>query len=44
MFSGYGNSTLIILIIAASLAFNWMITFFIRSKEREGVALRNLFV
>jgi UDP-GlcNAc:undecaprenyl-phosphate/decaprenyl-phosphate GlcNAc-1-phosphate transferase len=44
MFSAYGNSTLIILIVTVSLAFNWMITFFIRSKERETVALRNLFV
>jgi len=44
MFSAYGNSTLIILIIAASLVFNWMITFFIRSRERQGIALRNLFV
>ena len=44
MFSDYGNSTLIILIVTVSLAFNWMITFFIRSKERETVALRNLFV
>jgi UDP-N-acetylmuramyl pentapeptide phosphotransferase/UDP-N-acetylglucosamine-1-phosphate transferase len=44
MFSDYGNSVLIILIITSSVAFNWMITFFIRSKERQGLALRNLFV
>jgi len=44
LFSGYGNSTLIILIVTLSLVFNWMITFLIRSKEREGIALRNLFV
>ncbi len=40
----YGNSVLIILIILMSLTFNWMITFFIRSKERESLAFRNLFV
>ncbi len=40
----YGNSTLILLIIFLSLIFNWAITFFIRSKERESLALRNLFV
>ena len=44
LFSGYGNSVLIVLIIAMSLVFNWLITFFIRSKERESLALRNLFV
>jgi UDP-GlcNAc:undecaprenyl-phosphate GlcNAc-1-phosphate transferase len=44
LFSPYGNSTLIILILGMSLLFNWMITFFIRSKEREGLSLRNLFV
>jgi UDP-GlcNAc:undecaprenyl-phosphate GlcNAc-1-phosphate transferase len=41
---GYGNSMLIVLIVLMSLVFNWMITFFLRSKERESVALRNLFV
>jgi UDP-GlcNAc:undecaprenyl-phosphate GlcNAc-1-phosphate transferase len=44
LFKNYGDSTLIILIIAVSLVFNWLITFFIRSKERESLALRNLFV
>jgi UDP-N-acetylmuramyl pentapeptide phosphotransferase/UDP-N-acetylglucosamine-1-phosphate transferase len=44
LFKNYGNSILIVLIIAVSLVFNWMITFFIRSKERESLALRNLFV
>ena len=43
MFSYVGNSVLIIMISLVSLLFNWMITFFIRSKEREKVALRNLF-
>jgi UDP-GlcNAc:undecaprenyl-phosphate GlcNAc-1-phosphate transferase len=41
---GYGNSILIGLILLVSLIFNWTITFFIRSKERESMALRNLFV
>lgn len=40
----YENSVIIILIVLVSLIFNWMITFFLRSKERENLALRNLFV
>ncbi|MDR3695439.1 MraY family glycosyltransferase [Mucilaginibacter sp.] len=44
LFNNYGSSALIILIVAFSLIFNWSITFFIRSKERENLALRNLFV
>ena len=40
----YGNSVLIILIVLISLLFNWMITFFLRSKERESHAFKNLFV
>jgi UDP-N-acetylmuramyl pentapeptide phosphotransferase/UDP-N-acetylglucosamine-1-phosphate transferase len=44
LFKNYGNSLLIILIISVSLVFNWLITFFIRSKERESLAIRNLFV
>lgn len=44
LFKGYGNSFLIISIIGSFLAFNWMITFFLRSKEREIMVLRNLFV
>ena len=40
----YGNTILILLITGISLAFNWLITFLLRSKERENVALRNLFV
>jgi UDP-N-acetylmuramyl pentapeptide phosphotransferase/UDP-N-acetylglucosamine-1-phosphate transferase len=39
----YGNTVLIGLIIAISILFNWMITFWIRSRERENFALRNLF-
>jgi UDP-N-acetylmuramyl pentapeptide phosphotransferase/UDP-N-acetylglucosamine-1-phosphate transferase len=44
LFSNYGNSILILLITLVSLVFNWLITFFLRSKERESLALRNLFV
>jgi UDP-N-acetylmuramyl pentapeptide phosphotransferase/UDP-N-acetylglucosamine-1-phosphate transferase len=44
LLKNYGNTALIILIIGGSIAFNWMITFFIRSKERETLALKNLFV
>jgi UDP-GlcNAc:undecaprenyl-phosphate GlcNAc-1-phosphate transferase len=40
----YSNSILIVLILVMTLAFNWAITFFIRSKERESLALRNLFI
>ncbi len=34
----------IISALATYMVFNWMITFFLRSKERENLALRNLFV
>jgi UDP-GlcNAc:undecaprenyl-phosphate GlcNAc-1-phosphate transferase len=44
LFRNYGNSMLIILIIFVSVVFNWMITFLLRSKERESLALRNLFI
>ncbi len=44
LLNNYGNSVLIVLIILVSLVFNWMITFFLRSKERESLALKNLFV
>ena len=44
LLKNYGNSVLIMLVIIVCLLFNWMITFFLRSKERESVALRNLFV
>jgi UDP-N-acetylmuramyl pentapeptide phosphotransferase/UDP-N-acetylglucosamine-1-phosphate transferase len=43
-FRDYGNSILLGVILGVCLLFNWSITFFIRSKEREGLALRNLFV
>jgi UDP-GlcNAc:undecaprenyl-phosphate GlcNAc-1-phosphate transferase len=44
LFSNLGNSFLIILIISISLLFNWMVTFLLRSKTRESLAFRNLFV
>jgi UDP-N-acetylmuramyl pentapeptide phosphotransferase/UDP-N-acetylglucosamine-1-phosphate transferase len=44
LLKNYGNSVLILLIIFVSLVFNWSITFFIRSRERESMAFRNLFV
>jgi len=43
-FQGYGNSILLGLILSVCLLFNWAVTFFLRSKEREGLAFRNLFV
>jgi UDP-N-acetylmuramyl pentapeptide phosphotransferase/UDP-N-acetylglucosamine-1-phosphate transferase len=43
-FKDYGNSILLGVILGVCLLFNWSITFFIRSKEREGLSLRNLFV
>jgi UDP-GlcNAc:undecaprenyl-phosphate/decaprenyl-phosphate GlcNAc-1-phosphate transferase len=43
LFSYLGNSTLIVMIGLVSLLFNWLITFLLRSKEREKLALRNLF-
>jgi UDP-N-acetylmuramyl pentapeptide phosphotransferase/UDP-N-acetylglucosamine-1-phosphate transferase len=39
-----GNFALIGIIFSLSLLFNWLVTFLIRSKEREQVALRNLIV
>jgi len=44
LFQGYGNSILIGVIAVLCLLFNWTITFFLRSKERENLALRNLFI
>ncbi|HEY8929152.1 MAG TPA: MraY family glycosyltransferase [Mucilaginibacter sp.] len=40
----YSNTLLIVIILSMSLLFNWLITFFLRSKQRESLALRNLFV
>jgi UDP-GlcNAc:undecaprenyl-phosphate GlcNAc-1-phosphate transferase len=44
IFSELSNTLLIGLILLILLVFNWFITFCIRSKEREKLALRNLFV
>lgn len=44
MFRNYGNSILLGLILLVCLLFNWTITFFLRSKERESLTLRNLFI
>jgi len=44
VFRSYGNSILLGLILTVCLLFNWAVSFFIRSKERENLALRNLFV
>lgn len=44
IFTNLGNFALIAIIFAISLLFNWSITFMIRSKERETMALRNLFI
>lgn len=44
LLQNYSNSALIVLIVSLSLVFNWIITFCIRSKERESLSLRNLFV
>jgi len=44
VFRSYGNQVLLGLILSVCLLFNWVVSFFIRSKERESLALRNLFV
>ena len=41
VFSGLSNSLLIVLIMSVSIISNWIITFSLRSKEREHVTLRN---
>jgi len=44
VFRSYGNQVLLGLILSVCLLFNWVVSFFIRSKERESLTLRNLFV
>src|SRR6201986_1383197 len=44
LFRSYGNSILIALILGVCLLFNGVVTLILRSKERENVALRNVFV
>jgi UDP-N-acetylmuramyl pentapeptide phosphotransferase/UDP-N-acetylglucosamine-1-phosphate transferase len=41
MFSGLSNSVLIVLILSLSVISNWIITFSLRTKEREHLSLRN---
>ncbi|GGH15426.1 MraY family glycosyltransferase [Mucilaginibacter phyllosphaerae] len=43
-FANLGNFTLIVFILLVSMLFNWGITFCLRSKERENLSLRNLFI
>lgn len=44
MFRGLGNSVLLGMILLVCLMFNWIITFLLRSKERESLAFRNFFI
>lgn len=43
LFSGFGNTVMIMIIGITSLLFNWTITFCLRCKERENITIRNLF-
>lgn len=43
LFSGFGNTIMILIIGITSLMFNWAITFCLRCRERENITLRNLF-
>jgi UDP-GlcNAc:undecaprenyl-phosphate GlcNAc-1-phosphate transferase len=43
LLKNYGNSVIIIIVILVYVLFNWTVTFFLRSKERENLTLRNLF-
>lgn len=43
-FSELGNFVLMGVIVGISLLFNWAVTFTLRSREREKLSLRNLFV
>lgn len=40
----YGNTILLGTILLICLLFNWAITFLIRSRERESMAFKNLFI
>lgn len=44
VFSEFGNLVLMGVIVAISLLFNWAVTFYLRSRDRENTSLRNLFV
>lgn len=44
LLGAWGNFVLVTMLFVVSMLFNWTVTFLLRSKEREAVALRNLFV
>lgn len=44
LFSSYGNTFTILLIIVLTMAFNWILTYLVRSKQRMNYKLINLFV
>lgn len=44
VFSPYGNTIMILLVTLILMAFNWALTYFVRSKERDNYKLKNLFV
>lgn len=44
LFSPYGNTIMILLVTLILMTFNWALTYFVRSKERENYRLKNLFV
>lgn len=44
LLSGFGNGIMMASIAFLLVSFNWMLTFFIRSRARESYRLRNLFV
>jgi UDP-GlcNAc:undecaprenyl-phosphate GlcNAc-1-phosphate transferase len=43
-FAGYGNTLLIAIGSLILLTFNWLLSYLVRSKERESYTLRNLFL
>jgi UDP-GlcNAc:undecaprenyl-phosphate GlcNAc-1-phosphate transferase len=44
LLADYGNGVIVVTIALLLILFNWILTYFIRSKERESYNLRNLFV
>lgn len=44
LFAPYGNTLMILLVTLILMAFNWALTYFVRSKERDNYKLKNLFV
>nr|WP_121270590.1 MraY family glycosyltransferase [Pedobacter schmidteae] len=43
-FADYGNTVMIILVATTLILFNWLLTYFVRSKERDSYRLKNLFL